>query len=112
MTSTALVAGLLPFLKAIGRWIVERLVEKGTEWLLAVMEDRIDAFKRRWYRAKTSRRKRWLGRRIDRWTRARGWIKARLADTPRGIMLDGWSTCRVEAANRGIPMVSPKERAA
>lgn len=100
----ALWRGLLPILKSIGRWIIERLVTKGRAWLLAVMEDRIDAFKRRWYRAKTVRRKRWLGGRIDRWVKARRWLGRQL------VSRHDVAQCRREAVGLGIPMQAAGER--
>lgn len=109
MTTSALWIGILPWLRKIGRWLIERLVQKGTQWLLAVMEDRIDAFKRRRARTKLAWRKRWLLKRIFRWTKAHQWVSKLYTKYAAGTLVVECDACMRRARAERIPLVSPDD---
>lgn len=78
MSTTAIIHALLPellkILKAIGRWLVERIRDLG-HYIIGYMRGKIGDFWRRMLRARAPGRKRWLSARIRRWTRAVVWIE-------------------------------------
>lgn len=76
---TTLQRGLIRIARAIGRWILRRIIAKGIDRLVGYMDGKIDDFERRLGRAKTERRTRWLTGRIRRWTNALAWLERRRA---------------------------------
>ncbi len=79
MTYAALLKGITPFLRSVGRWILKRLSSKGVMKLIGYMDGKIDEFIERRKRARAPRRKRWLAGRIKRWSAALKWLEANAA---------------------------------
>lgn len=67
-------AGLIRYARAIGRWILRRILIRGLDMLLGYLEGKIDDFKRRRGRARRDRRRKWLAGRIRRWSAAYRWL--------------------------------------
>ena len=67
--------GMKRILIAIGRWVLEEIVDVGLQALIHYMRARVKVF--RWRlrnRARAAWRKRWLEGRIERWNRAIRWL--------------------------------------
>lgn len=77
MTRAAIIAGLIRFARAIGRWLLRFILRHGGSRLIGYMLGKVDDFKRRLGRAKTARRRTWLRGRIRRWQRAVTWLQSR-----------------------------------
>lgn len=67
-------AGLIRYARAIGRWILRRIVQRGVDLVLGYLDGKIDDFKRRRGRARRDRRRKWLAGRIRRWSAAYRWL--------------------------------------
>lgn len=108
--STAIVNALWKvfrgFLKAIGRWILSFARRRGIPLLLGYMAGKIEDFERRWKRARTDRRRRWLRGRIRRWTNAANWLH------DHGVALHEEALEQFDRLAARIPMVAPGERKA
>ena len=74
VTRAFLLRGLRRIARAIGRWLLRHLVERGVARLVGYLDGKIGDFKRRRARARTQRRKRWLTGRIRRWSAAMNWL--------------------------------------
>lgn len=94
------------FLVAIGRWLLTFARRHGLTRLVGYMLGKVDDFGRRWKRAKTDRRRRWLRGRIRRWTRAAAWLTDH-AHELHADALEQW-----EKLAERIPMTAPAERKA
>lgn len=103
MTTTA--KGLIRIARAIGRWILRRLIRKGIDLVVGYMDGKIDDFQRRKGRARTQRRVRWLAGRIRRWKAALRWlIRQRRSITRRIVELVD------REVGHAIPMAANDER--
>jgi hypothetical protein len=102
----AALRALIRIARAIGRWIVEHLLEHGREMLIGYMVGKVGDFRRRLARAKRPRRKTWLTGRIRRWNAAIAWLRKNAAEVTRDAVK---SACASSAALRGLPVVSPCE---
>lgn len=71
---TTLVAGLIDLAVRIGKWLVKQLARWAKAHVVGYMMGKVEDFKRRIMRAKTSRRRKWLRGRVSRWTKAIAWI--------------------------------------
>jgi len=72
--------GLIRIARAIGRWILRRIIARGVDRLIGYMDGKIDDFRRRRARVKAERRHVWLAGRIRRWTTALRWLERRRAE--------------------------------
>lgn len=110
MSATAIAQALWPplrrILKAIGRWIIRRVIRKGAHVIGYYMAERIEVFRARLKRARSSRRKRWLRGRIKRWSTAVRWLHRNAR------RINSATACALEAMaeSAGIPLKSPEER--
>lgn len=73
---STIAAELISLARRIGKWILQRVIQRGAVRLGHYMLERVDVFRRRLKTAKTDRRKRWLRGRIKRWERGGSWLLA------------------------------------
>lgn len=78
---STIVAGLLKFVRKIGRWLLDVAARRGGRWLADYMEERIGVFRARLARAESrktaaaKRRAAWLRGRISRWLAGSKWLR-------------------------------------
>lgn len=101
----SLTTAILRIARAIGRWVLERLVARGLEILLGYMAGKVDDFCLRLSRTKSPQRRAWLRGRIRRWRKAievllefRRQLPGREKDLLR------------EAERQAVPIVAPGEK--
>lgn len=95
---------LRKILIAIGRWLLNTARRRGVPMLVGYMLERVEVFKRRLGRARTSRRMKWLRGRIRRWTAAARWL------TQHARELNARALRECERLAAKIPETSPMER--
>ncbi len=107
---TKAIASRWPVLKriliAIGKWILGVARRRGVPILVGYMLERVEVFKGRLGRAKTTRRKRWLRGRIRRWTKAARWL------TTNARAMHTQALAKFEELAARLPERSPMERQA
>jgi hypothetical protein len=80
-----IVAGLLKFVRKIGRWLLDVAARRGGKWLADYLEERVGVFRARLARvvkrtaAAAKRRALWLKGRIARWLAAAKWLRENAA---------------------------------
>lgn len=83
---TTIVKGLIRCARAIGRWLLRRIIARGIDLVIGYMDGKIEDFKRRRKRKRTDAGKRWLAGRIRRWTRALRWLSDKRQQITRRIV--------------------------
>ena len=73
-------------MRKAGRWLIRRLVKWGLPRLISFMRCRIDTFMDRYDKARTKRRKAWLGWRIKWRRRVIRWLVSHKAKLKRKVI--------------------------
>lgn len=94
---TTLARGLIRIARALGRWILRRLILRGVDLVLGYIDGKIEDFKRRRRRARSDRRRRWLAGRVRRWRAAFRWLAGQRRRITRRL---------VETVDRGVSQLA------
>lgn len=110
MSAASVMRALWPamarILRAIGRWIIRRVRRNGAQRIAWYMAERVEVFRGRLKRARSSRRKRWLRGRIRRWQHAYRWLHRHAHDLNAGAA----KVFEAAAHAAGIPLNAAAER--
>lgn len=94
---TTLVRGLIRIARALGRWILRRLIRRGIDLVLGYLDGKIEDFQRRKGRARSDLRRRWLAGRVRRWRNVFRWLASQRRRITRRL---------VETVDRGVSQLA------